>query len=362
MGVAMKPGIRLGIIGCGGMARAHVTRMRGVLEKVEVTAVVDIDAEKAGAVAEFFPERPVVHRDYGEVLDLVDAVLVVLPHHLHHPVTVRCLDAGKHVLVEKPMANTERECLEMIEAARRNDRVLMVAYCCRFHPLLLKLKEILDSRTFGEVFQLSIWTEQYTEHSPNHWANKAETLGGGQFFSHGCHYIDLMLWMLGRPVKGTHMGTNRCTPWMEKEGTSNVCLKFEDGTLGYHFGTWGARGTRLGYSFHAHCEKGMVEAHFGRGQVVYLGDVEKHVPGVHDPGQKEVILLEAENSKPTEEEMIHFVECIETGRKPLTDGVSSLEGLQVIWKLYEAERNNVVADLQGLGLGSMDLDRKGEIR
>ena len=345
---------RVGIIGCGGMARSHASRMSEVLHRVEITAVVDIDLERARAVAEHFPNDPVVAADFEEVLDHVDAVLVVLPHHLHHPATVRCLDAGKHVLVEKPMANSERECLEMIEAAQRNDRVLMVAYCMRFHPLVLKFKEVVDNKTFGDVFQISIWTEQHTRREPESWHCRAGTLGGGQFFSHGCHYIDLLLWMLGRPVKGVHLGTNRGTPWMEREGTSNVSIEFEGGILGYHFGTWGARGTRLGYSFHAHCEKGMVELHLRTGRVVYLGDVEKHVPGEHDPGQREIVLMEEKHAKPTEVEMAHFIDCIETGRKPLTDPVSSLEGLKVIWKLYEAEETDTVADLRGLGLGTME--------
>jgi predicted dehydrogenase len=100
----------------------------------------------------------------------------------------------------------------------------------------------------------------------------------------------------------------------------------------------------------------MVEMQLGKGQVAYLGDVEKHVPGVHDPGQKEVILLEQKHAKPTEIEMSHFIECIETGKKPLTDAVSSLEGLKVIWELYEAGEKNIIADLQGMGLGSMNFD------
>ncbi len=347
---------RVGIIGCGGMARSHATRMSEVLDRVEIAACVDIELEKAQAVAAQFEGKPAVSTDYEEILDRVDAALVVLPHHLHRPVAVRCLDAGKHVLVEKPMANSEQECLDMIEAAKRNDRVLMVAYCMRYHPLVLGFKEALDSGDFGEVFQLSIWTEQHTQRDPDSWMCRADTLGGGQFFSHGCHYVDLMLWMLGQPVRGIHLGSNLCTPWMEKEGTSNVCIEFENGKLGYHFGTWGARGTRLGYSFHAHCENGMVEMNLAKGQVLYLGDVEKHVPGEHDPGQKEVVLMEQKHVKHTEVEMAHFIDCIETGAKPLTDPVSSLEGLKVIWKLYEAEEQGTMADLKGLGLGTMSLD------
>ena len=62
--------------------------------------------------------------------------------------------------------------------------------------------------------------------------------------------------------------------------------------------------------------------------------------------------MEAPNAKHTELEMAHFIDCIETGAKPLSDPVGSLEGLQVIWKLYEAEEHNAMADLRGLGLGS----------
>ena len=263
-----------------------------------------------------------------------------------------CLQAGKHVLVEKPMANTEAQCIEMIEAAQKRNLVLMVAYCMRFHPLVVGMKELIDSKAYGDLFQLSIWTEQLTRYAPGHWALSAEQLGGGQFFSHGCHYVDLMLWMAGRPVRGNHYGTNRGTPWMEKEGTSNVTIEFEDGILGYHFGTWGARGTRLKYSFHAHCEDGMIEAALSEGKLIAHTRATEHVVGKPTVKQVEEVLLEVENSKPTEIEMAHFLDCIETGAKPLTDPVGSLEGLQVIWKLYEAEERNEIAALQGLGLGT----------
>ncbi len=343
---------RIGIIGCGGMARSHASRFEDVLDRIEITAVVDADHERAQGVSELLNGVPVAETNYRNIYDLVDAVLVVVPHHLHHAVSMDCLRAGKHVLVEKPMALTESECVEMIVESKKQDRVLMVAYCMRFHPLVVKMKELLDSKAYGEVFQLSIWTEQLTERDAGHWSRSAATLGGGQFFSHGCHYIDLLLWMLGRPVRGNHYGTNRGTPWMEREGTSNVTIEFENGVLGYHFGTWGARGTRLKYSFHAHCENGMLEIALREGQLIAHTRAEEHDSGKLVARQQEEVLLEVEHAKHTELEMAHFIDCIERGERPLTDGPGSLEGLQVIWKLYEAEENNAVADLSDLGLGT----------
>lgn len=351
----MMSKLRIGIIGCGGMAKAHASRFSKIHDRVDVTVVVDLEKERAEAVGELLPGSPKVTTDYREILDDVDAMLIVLPHHLHHPVGINCLNAGKHVLVEKPLANTEQECLDMIETAKRNNRVLMVAYCMRFHPLVIKMKELLDNKVYGDIFQLSIWTEQHTEREPQNWVCRAGTVGGGQFFSHGCHYVDLMLWMLGKPVRGIHLGTNRGTPWMEKEGTSNVTIEFEGGILGYHFGTWGARGTRLGYAFHAHCTKGMIEADFGKGKLVYLNNAKEHIPDQVSSPQQETVLMEVKHAKQTDVEMDHFIDCIETDQKPLTDAVSSLEGLQVMWKLYEAEENHTLAELKGLGLGTLKI-------
>lgn len=305
--------------------------------RVRVAAAVDVDMAKAKASAEKLDGAQAA-TDYRLVLDKVDAVMLILPHHLHHQIGMDCLAAGKHVLIEKPLANSERECIDLIDAAEKASRVLMVAYCMRYHPLVARLKELVDEKVYGELFQLSIWTEQHTQYPLDHWASKAATLGGGQLFSHGCHYIDLLLWFLGRPVEGTHLGTNYCTPWMEKEGTSNVSLKFENGSLGYHFGTWGARGTRLGYSLHAHCADGLIEAHITDGKIY------SHV------GDKVETLMECEPGKHVRNEIKHFVECIETGATPLTDAPSSLQGLRVIWRLYEAEQRGAVADLRGLGL------------
>ena len=324
------------------MARAHVSRFEGLEDRIVVTAAVDIDRSRAEALAALLPEAKAA-TDYRTILDRVDAVLIALPHHLHHPVTLECLSAGKHVLLEKPMANTERECLDLIAAAGKASRTLMIAYCMRFDPCVVRLKELLDAKTYGECFQLSIWTEQLTQAAPDSWMCRAKTLGGGQLFSHGCHYIDLLLWYMGKPVSGVHAGTNLGTPWMEKEGTSNVTLRFESGALGYHFGTWGARGTRLRYSFHAHCAEGMLEFRL-------TSDEFEGEQLIFHKGGKQDILLKDAWAKPTRSEMVHFLDCIASGKEPLTNARDSLEGLRVIWRMYEAEERGVVADLRGIAL------------
>jgi predicted dehydrogenase len=309
---------------------------------MQVVATVDADAERARlAASQIGAKRSTT--DFREVLPDVDAVLLALPHHLHHPIGMECLEAGKHVLMEKPLANTEQECLDLMAAAERNGVVLMTAYCMRFHPLVEKMQELIVNQTYGETFQISIWTEQLTRFPEGHWGNSVSTLGGGQFFSHGCHYVDLLLWFLGEPVRGTHIGTRLGTPWMEGEGTSHVAIAFESGAIGYHQGTWGARGTRLKNSMHVHCTEGMIEFAPVRNQLLlHRGALEEDKGGIE-------VLMECAINKPMEREMLHFLDCIETGAEPITNATDSLQGLRLIWRLYEAERNNIVADLRGLG-------------
>ena len=184
--------IRLGLIGCGGMSKAHLRRFEALSSRLQLTAVVDIEEERAAAVASEFPGARVA-TDFRQVLDDVDAVLLVLPHHLHHSIGVECLTSGKHVLLEKPMAISEEGCLQLIEASRRARRTLMIAYCMRYHPLVVRMKELLDEGVHGDVFQVSIWTEQLTQYQEAGWHSYPLKLGWGQCLSHGCHYIDILL-------------------------------------------------------------------------------------------------------------------------------------------------------------------------
>jgi len=164
---------------------------------------------------------------------------------------------------------------------------------------------------------------------------------------------------MGEPVSGTHIGTNTGTPWMELEGTSNMAIKFKSGATGLHFGTWGARGTKNGYNFQAHCTKGMLEFNYRDGEIVLWCDPNQGDLGGMSREEMEsdsaqprsrVISDDMDTQKHTQAEMKHFIDCIKKGCVPETDLKSGLQSLRVIWRLYEAERRGVVANLRGLGL------------
>jgi predicted dehydrogenase len=241
--------IRLGLIGCGNMMEAHASNINKV-DGIEITTVCDIVRERAEKVAEALGNSPKITTDFYSMDDDVDAILVALPHDLHYECGMYFARKKKHILMEKPLCNTEEECLHLIEACEEEGVTLMCAYPVPFWPAIQKLKALVDSGDYGKIMQMSVWTEQLTVCDINKrtWTATAR-IGGGQLFSHGCHYIDLMLRFLGNPVEGAHIGTRIGTPWLLKEGTSAVILRFESGAIGYHGATWGARGTRLSYDF-----------------------------------------------------------------------------------------------------------------
>ena len=115
--------LRLGLIGCGGMMRNHAAGIQ-MLDNVDITAVCDVDEEKAKNVASVL-SSPYITTDYRTMVNYVDAVLVVLPHHLHFSCGMFFARAKKHILMEKPLCNTEEECVRLIEACEENGVTLM---------------------------------------------------------------------------------------------------------------------------------------------------------------------------------------------------------------------------------------------
>jgi len=339
--------IRLGIIGCGNMMKSHVEGVK-YLDNIEVTAVCDFVRERAEDMATVF-DHPYVTTDWKDMVEHVDSVLVALPHDLHYECGLFFARNKKHVLMEKPLCNTEEECIKLINACEEEQVVLMCAYPVRYWPGIVKLKEMIDSGEYGKVFQASIWTEQMTRPEETEWHATAR-IGGGQFFSHGCHYVDVLLWLLGDPVEGIHFGTNYGGEWLMRETTSVAIMKFESGAVAYHGGTWAARGTKMGYDFQIHTDMGMIEYDHYASVIRFYNQMGIHKPGVVANQAFNIVWEGGGNlDKQTQFEIGHFADCIINGKRPLTDGRSALNSLRVIWRMYEAERTGKVADLRGLG-------------
>lgn len=198
--------VRVGIIGAGGIANVHARYLREVRE-VEMVAVADVAVDKARAFAErWWIPRDNVFADYVELLKSVelDAVCVCTPHAIHYGPSIEALRRGIHVLVEKPMASSGREALEMWKAARKAGVVLMVGYQTRFAPELRAAREAVSSGALGRVYYCETTLGGRRRGIPGSPTFVTRRLaGGGVLLDLGCYALDNALYILGfpRPVR-----------------------------------------------------------------------------------------------------------------------------------------------------------------
>lgn len=194
--------IGIGIIGSGGIARgAHLPGYRALeREGVKIVAVCDVDEATAKrAASEFHVDH--VYTDYERMLerDDIDAVSICTPNYLHKQPTVDALEAGKHVLVEKPLAMNAVEGKEMVEAARRTDRKLQVGFMNRFNSRALALKRFIDAGEMGEIYYGR--AQALRRRGIPGWGvfTQKDKQGGGPLIDIGVHILDLTLWLMGHP-------------------------------------------------------------------------------------------------------------------------------------------------------------------
>lgn len=207
--------IQIGIIGSGGIAAAHARAYKKMPE-VKIVAVADVIPGKA---KEFIEKLDLVDAkafdDHRELLNLdLDGVSICTPNVAHHQTTVDSLTAGKHVLVEKPMAVTLQQAIEMVEASKRADRMLTVGFQPRYDPNMQAVKELVQSGQLGNVYYIQTGGGRRRGMPGGTFINK-ELAGAGAMADIGCYSLDLALNTLGYPKPLTvsaytsnHFGTN----------------------------------------------------------------------------------------------------------------------------------------------------------
>jgi predicted dehydrogenase len=210
----MAKKVRVGVIGTGAIGPAHLTGFQQDT-RAEITAVCDVDARRAKAAAEKFGVEH-VFADHRKLLaaDVVDAVSVCTPNNTHMPLTIAALQAGKHVLCEKPIAMNAREARRMVAAAKRARRILMTAQSMRYSGNAQYLKKLAESGRFGEIYYAKGMMLRRAG-IPRGWFQDAKQSGGGPIVDVGVHMLDLMWWVMGmpRPVSAfgatfDHLGTS----------------------------------------------------------------------------------------------------------------------------------------------------------
>ncbi|MHA7964775.1 Gfo/Idh/MocA family protein [Paenibacillus sp. CAU 1782] len=227
--------IKVAIIGTGAISASHIEGYIQFKDRCKIVALCDLYPEKAEAKREQYGLDAKVVRDYRELLqDGIDLVSVCIPPFAHAPVTIDFLNAGSHVIVEKPMAASLKECDAMIEAAETSGRVLSVIAQNRFRNPIMKLKSVLDSGLAGNILHAQVDSFWWRGHCYYDlwWRGTWEKEGGGPTLNHAVHHMDALLWMLGRPSHIQAYMSNVAHDNAEVEDLSIAILRYPGGSLG----------------------------------------------------------------------------------------------------------------------------------
>jgi predicted dehydrogenase len=189
---------RVGIIGTGAIAQEHL-RSYAAHPDVEVVAVSDLNLERAKSVADQFG-APRAYGDPAELLadDEVDGVSICTWNNTHATWAIAAVEAGKHVLVEKPLSRTYAEALEIQRVVERHDRVVQVGFVRRHSPNAQVLKSFIDSGDLGQIYYAKASCIRRIG-NPGGWFADKEVAGGGPLIDVGVHVIDLCWYLMGSP-------------------------------------------------------------------------------------------------------------------------------------------------------------------
>jgi len=211
--------MKYGLIGCGGIGALRAEAL-GKLDGHSLVCVCDTDRARARDIAGRCGGR--VIDDWRELVrqNDIDAVIVSTPPSLHMDMSIAALDAGKHVLCEKPLARNLDECQAMIDAATRNQRFLATGFNYRFYPSIIKARELLDSGIIGELDHVRSYTGYSATAHDHEWLHEFDTMGGGTLRDNGIHLIDLTAYFLGEvaDIKGFSSGSVWQFPGCEDNG------------------------------------------------------------------------------------------------------------------------------------------------
>ena len=206
----MERRVRVGIIGCGGIANGKHMPSLKKLGNVDMVAFCDIIIEKAEKAAkEYGVEGAKVYSDYKELLkdDSIEVIHVCTPNRSHSFITIDALEAGKHVMCEKPMAKTAAEAKAMLDASKRTGKKLSIGYQNRCNPSVLAMKRYADAGEFGNIYYAkALALRRRAVPTWGVFLNEYEQ-GGGPLIDIGTHALDLTLWVMNNYKPKMVVGT-----------------------------------------------------------------------------------------------------------------------------------------------------------
>ena len=228
--------IKFGIIGCGKIAQRHAEHINN---KASLICVCDINEKNADNLGDLYSAD--TYYSIDQMLNSkpdIDVISICTPNGLHAEHTVKCLNAGYHVICEKPMAINSNDCKTMIDAVESSGRQLFVVKQNRYNPAVVAVKDVIDRGILGKIFsvQVNCFWNRKADYYADSWHGSTD-LDGGTLYTQFSHFIDLLYWLIGDVKESSGYASNYMHEgMMEFEDTGAVTLIFENdciGTLNY---------------------------------------------------------------------------------------------------------------------------------
>lgn len=341
--------IKIGVIGTGGISHEHI---KGYLanDDVELYALCDIDAEKVKAVGEKYNVTR-TFTDAAEMLKLaeIDAVSVCTWNSAHAPCTIAALNAGKHVLCEKPMATSAKEAMEMKEAADKNGKLLMIGFVRRYGNDCTILKDFIGEDYFGDIYYTKA-TYLRRNGNPGGWFGDKSRSAGGPLIDLGVHVIDLVRYLLGNPkpvsvygatfqkllnrpnIKGAkgYVSTTTGEVICDVEDLATALIRFDNGAI---------LSIEASFSLNIKSDQGKIEL-FGTKAGAKI-DPELEIYSEVNDYMVNVNLAQStalDFDGLFQNEINHYVSCLKDGTTCISPAVDGIAIMQILDAVYESAR------------------------
>jgi predicted dehydrogenase len=336
------PGKKLGwaIVGLGSLSINQILPAFAKCEKGKVVAFVSGHPDKANKLALRYgvnKKNIYNYQNYDSIKDNpdVDVIYIVLPNGMHAEYTVRGLQAGKHVLCEKPMANTPAECQQMVDAGRKADRKLMIAYRCRYEPFNREAIRIAQSGDLGPT-QMILADAGFKAGDPSQWRLNKQLAGGGSMMDIGIYALNATRYLTRQEpteVNAMIYSTPGDPRFKEVEEHVNFQLRFPSGILANCSSSYG-------YFHQSHFRVMGTEARLCLDPATWYSGLRMWIERDNIIEQKD--LPEVDHFAT---EMDHMSDCVMQNKQPLTPGEEGLRDLTIIAGIYEAARSGKTVKL-----------------
>jgi UDP-N-acetyl-2-amino-2-deoxyglucuronate dehydrogenase len=225
--------IRFGLVGCGMISVKHADAIK-MFPDAELVAVCDIIKERAEDLAQKYDCKS--YQDFDEMLkdDSIGVITIATPSGFHADMSIKALQAKKHVLCEKPMALSTKDTQRVIDAETESGKKFLLIKQNKYNPPIVALKDVVYNNKLGDLIMIN--SNVYWNRNPEYYASAewrgTKDLDGGSLFTLASHFLDLMIWVGGNVTSVTSVMKNFNHPQIETEDAAIAILKFDNGAIG----------------------------------------------------------------------------------------------------------------------------------